>query len=613
MKYWKTKSLIALGIGASAYALIVPAFGQDAPESLLPEGFGDPVPAAPPPPPPPPAAPAPAAPTAPSAAPSPSPAAPRASSDIVVGDEEGFDEFDIGDIDLGFETIPTEYELPAQARRSLAEIGPLTPDIGGYGEDAFAGADGRYISRLMRELDAPGPSRWLHISLRRALLSRVPTPEGVVAPDWVAERAWLLLRMGEVDGAQMLAQRVDSDRHTPKLYAVAMQTNLASGDLAGFCPLVTGARQTAESPAWVMADAICAGLAGESARATAQMASIRNAELTNGFDMLLGDRAVNAGGSARAVPVEWEGVERLNAWRFGVSHATGVEIPDELYENSGRQVQAWRARSPTVDLADRIAPARTAAVIGVLSNQALVSMYSALLAELDPSAIPGSTTDILRTAYVEADPGERIAAMETLWTEGDSADGRYAGQILTARAAARIQPNADLVDSADGLIAAMMTAGLDIQAARWSALVDDADNDQAWALLAVGAPRPVVDIDYGRLDDYADNAGADGRHRARLLAAALAGLGRLDAGDIQQADGAFDLRLDRENIWTRQLERVARGRRVGLVALISAIGMQADSWAGIPPNHLYHIVRAYRLAGREPEARMIAAEAVTRA
>ncbi|MEM8696790.1 MAG: hypothetical protein AAGE05_12285 [Pseudomonadota bacterium] len=611
MKRWKTSSLIALGIGASAYALIVPAFGQDAPESLLPEGFGDPVPPAPPPPPPPPAAtPAPAAPSGPA----PSAPVPRpAGRDFALESEGDIDEFDVTGLDLAFEDIPPEYELPPQARRSLTMVGPLTADNGGYGENAFDGADGRYLSRLMRELDAPGPSRWMHISLRRALLSRIPTPDGVVAPDWVAERAWLLLRMGEADGARMLVQRVDSDRHTPKLYAVAMQTGLATADLASFCPLVSGARRSAESPAWIMADAICAGLGGESARATAQMASVRNAELTNGFDMRLGDRAVNAGGSAQAVPIDWTGVEQLNAWRFGMASATGVEIPDELYSAAGRQVAAWRARTPTIDLADRIAPARTAAVLGVFSNQSLVTMYSALLAELDPSAIPGSTTDFLRSAYVDPDEGGRVGAMETLWTEDDGPDGRYAGLILTARAAARIRPTADLADSAHHLIGAMMTAGLDIQAARWASVVDDADNDEAWALLAVGAPQPVLDVDFERVENYADDAGSDGRHRARLLAAALAGLGRLDADEIGDADRTFNLGLAREDIWSRQLERVARGRRAGLVALISAIGMQSDSWAGIPPRHLYHIVRAYRLAGREPEARMIAAEAITRA
>lgn len=607
MKFWKTKSLVALGVGASVYALIVPAFGQDAPESLLPEGFDDPVvPAPAPPPPPPAAAPMPSAPAGP--APSAS-VLPDAERDVALDGD--IDEFDIAGME--FEDIPTEYELPPQARRSLALVGPLTAGNGGYGEEAFAGADGRYISRLMRELDAPGPSRWMHISLRRALLSQVPTPDGVVAPDWIAERAWLLLRMGEVDGARMLVQRVDSDRHTPKLYAVAMQTSLAAVDVAGFCPLVTGARRSAESPAWIMADAICAGLGGESARATAQMSGIRNAELTNGFDVRLGDRAVNAGGSSSAIPIDWTGVEQLNAWRFGIANATGAAIPDSVYETAGRQVAAWRARTPTIDLAARIAPARSAAVIGVLSNQALVSMYSALLAELDPAAISGSTTDILRTAYVEPDEGERIAAMETLWTEDDGVDGRYAGLILTARAAARIRPTGEHAGTAQGLIAAMMAVGLDVQAARWASVVDEEEQGDAWALLAVGAPQPVVDISLARLEDYAAEAGAAGRHRARLLAAALAGLGRLDAGEIDDADSAFRLNIGAEDIWSRQLERVARGRRVGLVALISAIGMQADSWSGIPPRHLYHIVRAYRLAGREPEARMIAAEAVTRA
>jgi len=607
MKFWKTKSLIALGVGVSAYALIVPAFGQDAPESLLPEGFGDPVAPAPPPPPPPPAAPTPSAPV--SAAPS-APVSPSADREFALEGEGDIDEFDIGILE--FEDIPPEYELPPEARRSLALVGPLTPANGGYGEEAFAGADGRYISRLMRELDAPGPSRWMHISLRRALLSHVPTPDGVLAPDWIAERAWLLLRMGEADGARMLVQRVDSDRHTPKLYAVAMQTSLATVDLSGFCPLVTGARRSADSPAWIMADAICAGLGGESARATAQMAGIRNADLTNGFDVRLGDRAVNAGGSSRAIPIDWTGVEQLNAWRFGIANATGAEIPEAVYATAGRQVSAWRARTPTIDLANRIAPSRTAAVMGVLSNQVLVSMYSALLAELDPAAIPGSTTDILRTAYVEPNEGERIAAMRTLWTEQDGADGRYAGLILTARAAARIQPVGDHVSAAQELIAAMMAVGLDLQAARWAPVLGD-DSNEAWALLAVGAPTPVVDISFDRLEDYASEAGSNGRHRARLLAAALAGLGRLDGAEIRDADSSFDLRIDEEDIWSRQLDRVARGQRVGLVALISAIGMQADSWSGIPPRHLYHIVRAYRLAGREPEARMIAAEAITRA
>jgi hypothetical protein len=40
--------------------------------------------------------------------------------------------------------------------------------------------------------------------------------------------------------------------------------------------------------------------------------------------------------------------------------------------------------------------------------------------------------------------------------------------------------------------------------------------------------------------------------------------------------------------------------------------MQAADWQRVPPSHLFRIVRALRLAGLEFEARMIAAEALTR-
>lgn len=600
--------LLGLGTAAGAYALAVPASGQDSPESILPPGFGEPTPPAPP------ASPTPTPPASPTPAPSvatPAPPPPSASrpDDRAADDEEELDDF--GMSDLEFEDIPLEYELPPGARRSLDMVGPLTPEIGGFGEDAFAGWNGRYAEMLMRRIDAPLPSRWLQISLRRGLLSQVPTPPNVSAADWVAERAWLLLRMGEVDAARMLVQRVDSDRFTPKLYTVAMQVGLAAADPAGFCPLVNGARAAAETPAWILADAICAGLGGESTRATGQIASVRRAGLTNGFDLLLGEKLASAGGSSRAVTIEWEGVERLNIWRFGMATASGEAIPDELYRGVSKRVAAWRARAPTLPLADRLAPARTAAALGVLSNESLVSMYSAVLPEMDPDDVPGSVTGNLRAAFVRGTEAERIAAMRAIWNESSSGDARYSALILTARAAARVAPSENLADDAGMLIASMLSAGFDIRAATWAEAVTS--GSQGWALLAVGAPTPAVDIDYGAVDDYADNAGSEGRHRTQLLAAALAGLGRLDEGDIASANDDLALGLDRQNIWTQAIDRAAQRGSAGMVALLAAIGMQSPNWSGIPPAHLYHVVRALRIAGHEAEARMIAAEAMTRA
>jgi hypothetical protein len=93
-----------------------------------------------------------------------------------------------------------------------------------------------------------------------------------------------------------------------------------------------------------------------------------------------------------------------------------------------------------------------------------------------------------------------------------------------------------------------------------------------------------------------------------MMAAALAGLGR--AGDGLASGMGVD--IGRQDGWSQALERAATAGQPGTVALLAAIGMQADDWSGVPPEHLYRIMRALRQVGMEYEARMIAAEALTR-
>src|SRR5690606_28851128 len=115
-------------------------------------------------------------------------------------------------------------------------VGLLDPHQGGLGPDAFSGANGRFLTRLMFRLDAPVASRWVSILRNRAALSRVPTPAGVTAGDWIAARALMLVRAGDADGARLLLLSVDADRFTPRMIAVSKQVSLASADMAGLCP-----------------------------------------------------------------------------------------------------------------------------------------------------------------------------------------------------------------------------------------------------------------------------------------------------------------------------------------------------------------------------------------
>jgi hypothetical protein len=596
MKRWRASALLLAGVGGLALATLGgPAAGQQEkePEQLLPPGFDDPATVPP------------AEDDEPASPPAPAPAPPLPGDGLPGEDVPLVEDAAQEDLeDLAALDLPPPIEMPEEARRPTGFVGPLGPDNWGLGPAAFGNAHGRFLTALMGRLDAPLPSRWASILLRRALLSQVPTPALVPDVDWIAERAWLLLRMGEADAARALVQAVDVDRFTPRMFTVAVQTALATADPAALCPLVEPGRAITDEPIWPLADAMCAALEGEAASASQLIDQARRRGPAGGIDLLLAEKVIGAGlDTRRAVTIQWEGVDELNSWRFGLASATGLQIPPNLLRSAGSHVLAWQARAPMVPLEQRVGAAEAAASIGVFSHAALVEIHSLLLDSTDPSEAGESLGGRLRRAYSAPDSGDRLSAMRGLWEE-DSAGGRYGRLILTATAAARILPAERSPAEAADLIASMLAAGLDRRAARWGAVVEamGGDGDRAWSLLAVGAPRPVVDLSAGRVEGFAAAAG----HRGRMLVAALAGLGRLDDPSSLGLDTAPRSR------WSRMLAAAARNRQPGTVALLAGVGMQTPDWRGVPPAHLYQIVSALREVGLGYEARMIAAEAMTR-
>jgi hypothetical protein len=593
------RAKLVLLAGGAALAFAIPAMGQreKGPESLLPPGFGEPPPPAP-------KAPAPEAPSAPSPGspapppPPPPPARPRPSVPLEIEDAAAEDLQA-----LAQQSLPPPIEIPEDSRRPTNPVGPLRPGNWGLGLDAFGNANGRFLSGLMGRLNAPLPSRWTSILLRRALLSEASAPSQVNEVDWVAERAWLLLRMGEADSARMLIQAVDVDQFTPRMFSVAVQAALATADPAALCPLVGPGRKVSDQQVWPLADAMCASLEGDAARASQLMEQSRRRTGTS-IDTLLAQKVIGAGTNTRgAVTIEWEGVDELNSWRFGLASATGLEIPAGLMNRAGSAVWAWQARAPMIPLEQRIAAAQRAAVLGVFSNASLVEMHSLLADRTDPSEIEASIGGRLRKAYVGGSIDNRMDALRDLWEEGDDRYGRF---ILTAGASARIPASAERGNRTDELLGSMMSGGFDSFAAGWGPVADGLDGDdghRAWSILAVGAPRPVVDLSASRIEDFTDSAGS---HRGRMLVAALAGLGRLDDPLPYGVSPAPRSR------WANIITAAAKAGQPGTVALLAGVGMQTPSWKGVPPEHLYHIVRALKEVGLEYEARMIAAEAMTR-
>ena len=572
--------LIAALAAASLTAAAV-AQNSQAPESLLPEGFGEPVAPAPirqpdgav-------AAPLPASPLdlpLPEPTPTPSPTPPS-------------------------EAELAQYEMPLFARRSLAQAGAIGTAEGGFRANAFGDADGGYLQVLMRRLSAPLPSRWVSIALRRVLVSRVDTPAGLNGADFAAERAWLLLRMGESVAARSVIESVDFGNATPKFRQVAMQAMLATADPAGLCPLADDAGTSERG--WIMARAMCAALGNVEGGARPLIQAARRQRVASGIDLQLSEKVVGAGlNSRQAITIEWDPVVQLTAWRFGLATATGVAIPASLYETVGPQVTGWRALAPAIPIADRAPAAEAAAAMGVISNAALVDLYAALDAGDETPAALGAIAADLRAAYVGADVATRMGALKQLW--GDKTN--YARLILTARAAARIRPG-DGREEANRIVAAMLSAGLDRTAQRWRGTVEPGSD--AWAMLELADPDARVRITYDAVSAYSGTG--DATLKRRMFFAGMAGLGRLSPQEIESGAESLDVRIGAQNSWTRALDRAVRERQPATVVLLAAVAMQTGDWRGVPPAALYRVVAGLRAVGLDGEARMIAAEAIAR-
>jgi len=524
-------------------------------------------------------------------------------------DESAVEE--VSDIDLGPPAPPVEY--PGWARRDPWTVGALSPRDAGLADDAWGSASGAFLSTLMRRMHTPIASRWAHIALRNALLAKLHSPAGVHPVDWVAERAWLLLRLGEADGARMLVAGVDTDRFTPKMVQVAVQSALANADPPALCPLEDGIKQY-DPGIQRLVQAMCASLAGQPEAAAAMIDQARRYGRIGGVDLTLAEKVVGAGANGRTATIEWEPVDSLTAWRFGLATGTGATPPDRLLDGSQTQLRAFQARAPLLSPQQRLPSAMIAAGLGVFSSQTMIDLYSSIYDSTDPSDLANTDAWQLRQAFVGKDTETRLAAIRKLLATGKTGLQKEAARALVARAATLITPDAKLGKDAPDLIAAMLAGGYDEAAARWIPAVnsmDDEDADRCWAMLALGAPN-VAEVGTSRITSFIRRDISKNQVRSALLVAGLAGLGRISADTANSLNRRYGLALGHVTSWTRMIDAAAARGQGATVLVLTGTGFQTPQFDRVPSAHLYHTVSALNRTGQGFTARMIAAEALSR-
>ncbi len=501
--------------------------------------------------------------------------------------------------------------MPPGSRRLLTRIGPLTLETGGLANTAYGNRGGRWLAILMREVRRPLVSRWGHVLVRRSLLSAVDTPPNINGADLAAARALLLLRLGEARGARMIVQSVDTSRASPALRSAALQTYLANADPAGICPHVPAMVYAPDHDrVWELAQAMCSALEGESGSASALIERARRRGIAPAIDVTLAEKVVGAGfDGRRSTRIEWDNVDRLTPWRFGLATATGVAIPDRLWATATPAMRGWASQATMIPVGQRMQFAADGARAGVLSSRAYVDLVSWAVSVDGVADAVEDQGVLLRSAFVAADGGDRVTAIKSL-SPRTGTDRGYAGLVLGARAAARIRPAARDSGDVAHMLAAMFAGGLDRNAMAW--VPEVRVGSPGWGLLAVGSPRALTGVDADSVDDFAGDDDSAGGIRTRFLAAALIGLGRIEQSESAAVQADLELGLDRQTRWTRAIDGAAARGEAGTVALLAAVGMQAPNWADLPPYHLYHIVAALNRVGLNAEARMIAAEALSR-
>ncbi len=609
----KRAALVTAGL-ALALALSMTsawAIAQNSPESLLPPGFEKSKGAAKPAPPAvPPAGSSPVVQPIPGAAPSGAARPATLPSGHKIPTLKELESMSPDQLDelLG---LKPKFDMPAAARRSMKQVGILAEDEGGMPAWSLERQSAELVKATLDGNKGQLVSRWGHILLRRALVSRLDAPQGMNPADFAAGRAALLVRMGEGEAARQLVQDVDAGNYTPALIQAAMDAYAFTADITGICPVtavIGGARKDAD---WRVLRAICASFQGDGAAGLAQLDQLVGQDGWPRIDVLLAQRYAGAAGKARrTVKIEWGGVDGMNPWRYALTLAVGLEPPAALVKDLPVRYDFVAATAPMAKLELRAKGADRAAGAGILSSAAMVDLYSQIYAQDDINGPWADAAETLRKAYVGESADDRHAAIVALWDGAGNPQARYSRQVLTAYAAARLPVSSSFASDAPDLIASMLAAGLDQNALKWGSQAEI--GSLAWGQLALAAPSRAAPVDGSALGTFQDNDPSPGNRKSRFLLAGLAGLGRVDGSAARDFAAKLGINLERQTRWTRLIDRAAEVNNRQLVILLAGLGMQGDGWDKMTSVNLYHIVAALNRVGLSAEARMIAAEAVAR-
>ncbi|MEL8056250.1 MAG: hypothetical protein AAGK66_08855 [Pseudomonadota bacterium] len=143
----------------------------------------------------------------------------------------------------------------------------LEADDGEFPAQLWQGSSDEILLELMREVKTTRITPAERMLLRRVILSPTRRPQGEKADELLAERARLMLALGEADAAAALVPRLETQARGVDAETLAVDLALARGDEATACRRVYSAAALPEGMYWLKLSAVCAVLRENFARA----------------------------------------------------------------------------------------------------------------------------------------------------------------------------------------------------------------------------------------------------------------------------------------------------------------------------------------------------------
>ncbi|MCA3245294.1 MAG: hypothetical protein ING29_02330 [Azospirillum sp.] len=527
---------------------------------------------------------------------------------------------------------PSGIEVEQVRPLDMGATGLLEPDRGGLPADAWAGTARRIAERLVRDLPAPVASLPARDMAVRLLASTLASPAGEGEANLTALRARKLGDLGDLAGAEALAERVPAREADGQLARARLDAAWLAGRDEEACALARDALARERHPDFQKALMFCQALAGERQRAEMGLALLRDQgvpEDTNFVALLLAQ-----GGDGRGVRLD----NPRTLTPLGIAMLRGAKVPPpaDLAQSDRPAVLLALLASAGLAPEIRLAAAERAEAFGAFGAEDLAKLYAELPltpAQLaDPAAFaradggPRGRAALFQAAQA-AQAGARLEALRRLWALGRERGGYATLARASLGALAEIAPSPEHAAFAPDAARAFLLAGRIEDAREWLRFARAArvGGDQAaedryaglWALAAIAglgwsdADEPRAFLAWREATMRIDARGAPAR--VALAATLLAGLGHLPAGGAfaafpETAPARAQAALPHPAVWTALHQAAVAGRTAETIAL-AAQALGTEGPAGAAPQTLLAVLDALRAVGQDGAARALALEA----